>query len=482
MNAPQAFAPRIAAGLPLRAAAFAALALALTAAPLPPARAATGPTWVGNGDDGSDLEGAEPLSKGPIVEARARAVSLARNLGLPGVRGLGDLLPELERSALFLARKDVTATLPSDQGRFHADLRGLVYARTFARPHAATRFFPVAKSLDSDQLVALHLHEALHRALPPAIREDESVVAEIALAIVAPDATRDGVEAVMSRRLPPEPVRDAAAEGPAGTSQQPAARVAPPRSNAARPSTFAYEYRNFLDHEEDTRLSQVLGMHVLSSELAPFGSGDTALGLGIEASLIRQPGRTVMGPLGLSGRLTLWSSRDFDVGVWGTASLNMLSAEELKNSKFGRDTLTAGLSLRKDFARGYVENRVGYTAEGSATRAVGAVSYDYTYGAIVQALVRAGGRVGPLQLGGYVDLNLADQYSVAGGAFSTDTGRYRLVSAGPEVTWNLGDFRITAHARTVLSSPDGVDFDSLGMLLGPGSGLTAVGVRASYHF
>jgi len=76
-----------------------------------------------------------------------------------------------------------------DEGPFHVNLMGKVYARTFPEPHAATRFFPAAAKLDSEQLQALHIHEALHRALPDSVREDEAVVSEITLAPSATAAT-----------------------------------------------------------------------------------------------------------------------------------------------------------------------------------------------------------------------------------------------------------------------------------------------------
>ena len=52
-----------------------------------------------------------------------------------------------------------------------------------------------------------------------------------------------------------------------------------------------------------------------------------------------------MGPFGISARLKVWGQRDFDFGVWSTASLNVLSNEELKKSPFGRDIYTLGITL-----------------------------------------------------------------------------------------------------------------------------------------
>src|SRR5579859_8144201 len=102
------------------------------------ASAYVGPSTVGNGDDGNDLEGATPITSGPVLEARQKAVELLRGLNTQGVGSLGMLIPEVSSSPLYAAKRDSGAQTSEDQGSFHADMRGLVFARTFAQPHAAT--------------------------------------------------------------------------------------------------------------------------------------------------------------------------------------------------------------------------------------------------------------------------------------------------------------------------------------------------------
>src|SRR4051812_33551577 len=91
---------------------------------------------IGNGDDGSDLEGVTPLTTGPIVAARDKAAALLEKLGTSGIAGLGSLLPEMQRSPLFLAKSDVVSSLKSDRSNFHSDVTGKVFARTLAQPYA----------------------------------------------------------------------------------------------------------------------------------------------------------------------------------------------------------------------------------------------------------------------------------------------------------------------------------------------------------
>jgi len=436
--------------------------------------AGASPARVGNGDDGADLESLSKLESGPIVDARSSAVELIRKLNASGVPGLGMLEPELSKSSLFLASEDIPAHLEQDQGVFHSSMQGKVFARTIAEPHASTRFFPAAQQLGNDQLLALHIHEALHRSLPKSIRENEASVSALTLAITAPGATHDTVLASSQRWISRESIPESEMQIAAGATNDTSSSADVPLAASSRvrqPSLFSYEYRRYQPTTGEGILTlQVGGAHVLRSDLYPFGDHRSTLGIGIEASLIQGADRTWMGPLGVSGRIQLWSGRGFDIGVWGLLTLNVLSAEELKNSVLGRDATSVGVSMRKDLRFMTIENRVGYTLSGEATQKIGAVSYQHEFGSMVLASVSAAARIGNLRLGGFAELNLADEYRVMGGAFPFASGRYRLLSGGPRVSYETLDFIASISGRLLLDSTEGVNFDYLGNLLGQGSG------------
>jgi hypothetical protein len=470
-----------------------ALALLAIGALATRAQAASG-TWVGNGDDGSDLEGSTPITEGKIVTARSHAVALLRKLAIEGIPGMGLLIPETESSKLYLSKVDSAAKLESDQGGSHTDIKGRVFARTLAQPHSPTRFFPVAEKLDEDQLVALHVHEALHRALPASVRENESIVSELTLAIVSPEGSHDRVRETAAKLLPPPAESRALAAAPSPYGETPigssssfaVAAAAPDGSLAAKPSLFGYEQRNYWANDEISQFYAVDRVHSIQSFLYPFGGKRNSFGIGLEGSLIQQPSRTIMGPLGLSARLRLWSGRDFDVAAWASAALNMLSADELKNSPFGRDVFTVGVDLRKDLSFFYINNVLSYSSGGSADATIGRIAYNYDYGDVIHAGIHAGASLWIFKLGAYAEVFLADHYRVSGGAWSgdeaLDTGRYRMVSAGPEASVRIRDFAISAYGKFLLSAPEDVQFDSLGNLMGPGSGQTTLGARVSVYF
>jgi hypothetical protein len=448
------------------------------------AAAAASPARVGNGDDGTDLEKLVKLESGPILEARNRALELVRKLHTSGVSGLGMLEPEISKTSLFLASEDIPAHLEQDQGVFHSSMQGKVFARTLPEPHAATRFFPAAEHLANDQLVALHVHEALHRALPKTIRENEATVAAITLAITSPDASHDSVLASAQRWIPRDS-RESEVLAVAGAGHGSAALAATsadlqsldssvPISSEARirqPSLFSYEYRRYqAAAEEGISTVRVSGAHVIRSDLYPFGDHRSTLGIGIEGSLIQGVDRTWMGPLGVSGRMQLWSGRGFDVGAWGQATLNVLSSEEFKNSALGRDATSVGLSMRKDLRFLTIDNRIGYTLASEAEQKIGNVTYRHEFGSIVLASVSAAARVKGFRIGGFAELNLADDYRVTGGAFPFSSGRYRLLSGGPKISYETLDFVATFSGRLLLDSTPGVNLDYLGNLLGQGAG------------
>lgn len=428
-----------------------------------------GATKVGNGDDGADLEAGTPVVEGPLLEARDQAVKRLESLNVRGIPGLGALVPETQGAKLVMAREDVEARVLEDEGPFHVNLMGKVYARTFPEPHAATRFFPAALKLDRDQLVALHIHEALHRALPDTVREDETAVAEITLAITSSDASHDRVYRTVTGLVP---LPMAQTSGPL---------PAPVVDHFKTPSQIGYRYTLYRAGDTASQFP-VQAMHTVVSELYPFGGMNAPFGLGIEGSLVRDGKGSHMGPLGLSARLRAWTVRDFAVGFWANAGLNTLSADELKNSPFGRDVFSAGLSLRKEMKYLYVENRVGISFGGGASHHVGQLSYDYDYGHVWDVNVRAGTTLWKVDLGVYGEIHLADHLRVSGGAFQYDSGRYRIVSAGPEIAFRTEDLTVSVFGRFLVDSTKGASFDYLGNLLGAGVAQGGVGASVGFFF
>lgn len=423
-----------------------------------------GVTKVGNGDDGRDLEGAVPVEDGILVESRDKALQLLNRLNVSAIAGLGMLVPELKTSPMYFTQLDTQATLPNDSHELHINLSGFVYARTFCEPHAPTRFFPAALKLSSDQLVALHIHEALHRALPEGIREDEVAVARLTLAISSPDATYDRV-ALTAKDLGIDKPKE----------------FANGEDHFSEPSSVGYSFRQFWA-KPGLMSYPIERMHLIQSEWYPFGGRNAPIGFGIENAFVTHSKGTQLGPLGLMAKIRLWSFREFDIGIFGQSSWNVLSAEELKNSPFGRDIFTLGSSFRKELSHFYVENLISYTFRGQSSRQLGRVKYLYDYGPIVNAKIRLGIRWKTITFGGFLDLHLADYFRVRGGAFQNDSGRYRIFSMGPEFNFVTGRYALGVGGRFLIDATQGANFDYLGNLMGPGISQGGMYASAKVHF
>lgn len=451
-------------------------------------------TRVGNGDDGGDLEGGQKITSGILIETRAKALERARGLQVGSVENLGTLLPELEKSEIYLVPRELAPKTTEDKGMESSADGKSVYARTFAEPHAATRFFPAALTLNEEQLVALHIHEALHRSLPPSVRENEEVVTRITLAISSPDATFDRIQRVTQKEIPPKT--------PAGDNidvTTPPVTVVINKNDGSslatrvptteereipleRPSSITYGFRSFLMPKKDESVYPVKSLHSLQSFLYPFGTGSRAFGVGLEFTYIQTPEQDFLGPLSVSGRVRLMSIRGFDVSLWGSYAMNTASADELKNSPLGRDVPTLGLSMKRETNGSYVENLVSVSGKGEAKQSIGSVQYTHQYGTVTAASIRAGGKYRGFELGGFAEVLLADFYRVSGGAFTFDSGRYRIIGAGPELSWSQDAFKIALIGCWVIDSTPGVNLDYLGDIMGRGVGQGFFGSSLSFRF
>lgn len=428
-------------------------------------QASASTTIVGNGDVGNDLEGARELSDGKIFAARKAALEQLKNLNTPGILGLGNLMAELKSSELFMAQKDVMAELPSDQGSFHSNMGGNVFARTEAESLASTRFFPIAESLDEKQLIALHIHEALHRALHASIREDESIVAQITLALTSPNSNFDFVQRKMEKIY-----RDAHIKAPDTALAIATSTQAEPEGRYKEPSRVSYEFREFLGSKQ-TSFDSAQRMHLIESKMYAFGSDNHPLGLSMELSAVQIDEEYLFGPLGIGAQMKAWSSRKFDVDFWAKISLQMLSNEELKKSPLGRDIFQTGVLFSKSTDHMFFENRWGLILGGNARQQIGSVTYEYQYGTVVNTGLAVGGQLGGMRLGAFIDLYLGDKFgitSVENESFNEQFGRYRIVSAGPEVSFRMKNLEAFAKANFLLNQSDEADFNYVGDLLGPG--------------
>lgn len=438
--------------------------------------AIAGPVRVGNGDDGDDLQSFELIETGIIVESRKKALELLKSFNVNKIQGLGALIPEVENTKLYLAKKGLGAEKLAQLGAFTEDASGLVYARTMPEPYAATRFFPASKNLNEAQLVALHIHEGLHRSLPPTIREDEQIASAITQSITEPNASFDRIEKTVARYLPHE------ATPVAKVSETKI--VVPEKSRLKNPSRLGLEARIFQQDEdaEDASGKPIERMYILSSHLYPFGKDENAVGIGFDASIVQTADESFMGPLSLSARYRLYTHRDFDIEGFAQLNMNSMSDEELKNSLMGRDTTTVGITLATQREYFFIENDFFYTAESEVEEEIGNIDYTYTFGSITGVNLRAGTHYKNFMLGGFAEILVSDNFTVAGGDFTEETGRNRIVSWGPHLEYRKNQYSIVLRGRFLLDSTENTSYDYLSDLMGYGVGQGSVQTQLNVFF
>lgn len=437
-----------------------------------------GPVIVGNGDDGEDLQSFDPIKNGPIVETRQKAVALLKSFEVQKIEGLGALVPEVENTKLFSTKKGLGPTELAKLGAFTEDATGLIYARTMPRAYSPTRFFPAAQKLNESQLIALHIHEGLHRSLPKAIRENEYIASEITQSITSPGASYDSIKETVEKHLPKEVSTQSIGQ------KSESKILVPQKSRLKNPSKFGLEARIFQQNEDTERATgnEIESMYVLSSHLYPFGQNEQAVGIGFDASIIQTADENFMGPLSVGARYRLYTHRDFDVEGFAQLNMNTLSDEELQDSLLGRDTTTIGLTLATQKSHFFIENDFFYTFESEVEEKIGNIKYNYTFGEILGINLRAGVHYKNFMFGGFTEFLVSDNFTVEGGDFEDSTGRTRIVSWGPHLEYRKNQYSFVVKGRFILNSTDNTSYDYLADLMGYGVGQGSLQTQFNVFF
>jgi len=316
-----------------------------------------GPTKVGNGDDGTDLEGFKPIESGIILETKKEAIDLIKKLNISGVANLGNLLPELENSKLYITEDNVSSKQLEEMGAFHSGIEGFVYARTFAKPYSPTRFFPVSLKLSKEQLIALHIHEALHRSLPEKYREDEKTVSKITLAISSPQTTFDKINEISQELMPEDKL----------TSYN--LQLKPSKaSHLLNPNLLEISYSKWLKSNRSFSHNITLPIdhsYNFKIDLFPFGEEFDSIGFGVQSQyVVTKSHSNFFGPLNLDFKYLFWTKKGFDFlftfgkEVTSKGNLKMINTAYGRNASYlkidavkndGHFNINLGFTLNSDY-------------------------------------------------------------------------------------------------------------------------------------
>lgn len=439
---------------------------------------------VGNGDDGRDLEGLSKIESGPIFESRLKAVENLKKLNVQGIPGLGALIPEVEKTELLMSNRDVKSL--ETEGEWETSKRRqLVYARTFAEPHSPTRFFPISKTLNEEQLIALHTHEALHRALPPGVRENEDKVAMLTLALTSPYATFDRVNRVVQKALWPD--EDSNRVNRTASSSSNSSKLVIKRDPEAwvSPAELEYEfssfdnsggtvYKNGIFETEEFRQngdffvapvgSQI---HSMSGEFSPIGVlrfGEKMLEprLQLKGYAFEAFGNYVFGPISLRSFFEI-EGEGAEYGPQLRVSLRSIDGDYINFLAADRDVYSLGWLYKKSTYR--FEHRFDANYSFSSESANG-----IDYGGIWSASMQSGWKKRKLLLSG--GIQLANMQS-------GDLGPQTIISVGPEVAYRGERYGISISGHTIINQSTNSSVSNLGDLDGQGMGTSRFSLALS---
>lgn len=425
-----------------------------------------GPSRVGNGDDGTDLEGFDLVTKGKLIETKKEALKLLEKLNTPGVAGLGNLIPELENSKIYLTKKNVSSERLEEMGAFHSGTEGLVYARTFPRSYAATRFFPAALNLSKNQLIALHIHEALHRALPESVREDEKVVTQITLAIISPEQTFDSIESVVKKSIPE------LSEKPKATQTLEVNKNSKLKSPSSLNLSFSKWGSSSRDNTSSTALPLSHSFNV-AAEFYPFGTTNNATGFGISSSYVH-PKKTenYFGPLELSVRSLFWTERSYDIELKAGAQLMSSSNSKIIDSVYGRDFLFAGIEAIKVRDQYKLKFGLGVNGPSNYTRTINGQAENYKVGPLIDLSSSAVYIWKEFELGAHLNLlSLSSLKVERAGTQLLNKNRDQYFSAGPQMNYQIySELGVNLSADYLFNSNNNASEDHIKDLFGNGLG------------
>ncbi len=438
-------------------------------------------TKVGNGNDGDDLQSYEEIVEGPILISKYKTLELLKKLNVNSVPHLSNLLPEVRNSKLLMAKKNLSKEKIKEMGGYEGEKQ--IYARTFPKENASTRFFPIAKKLNESQLIALHIHEALHRALPSRIRKNEESVERITEAIVDPSSSNDLITKIVSNEMNGNAkVVGDKEESYENVSFDKYDKSVVEKSKLNNPSTIGFE-QSFLFNDGVKSNNTVNGITKINSYLYPFGKNRKVFGLGLDLNILQMENDTYLGPLGISGRGLVFTKRGFDVELFGKANINTISDSEFTDSYLGRDTFTAGVGIRYETSNFYVQNDLGYTLKSDTEQGVGPTIINYSFGDIISTKLKLGKSIKNWNLG-----LLTEVYLMNESIEKDDSGYFdrqdnlRLVTLGPEVSYDFDSVQVFGKFRYKLDSTDNVSLEKLGNITSFGAGDGSLSLGLKYKF
>lgn len=438
---------------------------------------------VGNGNDGRDLENLSLVKAGILIETQKLALEKLQAVQTDQIEYLGNLTQELATSEIYLSSV-AAKNYGTEVHQIDGQMDDTIYARTFAEPGAATRFFPQALMLSPQQLVALHIHEALHRALPFGVNKNETVVAQITRAIVDPNATPEKIKLIANDTIKEGIAivkHDKSVANPASSYSLRTVKQSLHKTPHFGGSSLRFSKTYFTDSKISE--SQFQSMDMVSIRYGDEISDTQLLVAGLDFTQIKTDQMSAVGPLRFVGDLQFAAESDLNLRLGLRSTMNSMSTEEVKTTPIGRDstTVVGTASFVRDNSV-FIEADLALTSGSNKKQKIGNVEYNFEYGNMRTIGLNFGWFNKSLETSLRGELQVMDNYKVSGGAFATETGPLRVLKFGPSLLYRYQNFELSAQYLPISGATKDLSLEWMGDVFGAGANQGGMTMGVGYVF
>jgi len=398
---------------------------------------------IGNGDNGEDLEGFKLVTSGRLLSTRELAIKTLKKLNVSSIKHLGNLFPEVSNTKIYITKRNIKESELEKLGAYETGRSGFIYARTFPRAYASTRFFPKSLELSNSQLIALHIHEGLHRSLPSNYREDEKTVTAITLAITTPNSSFDLIE---------DKVKHLIQDTKNKVNMTLPKIKSISKNNKVTINSYLFKVSNLSEY------SSIEQQLELKNILYPINGYFNSLGIELGFSVLKIKNESLLGPIELGFRGQIGTLGNFKVEAniaWMRETGNLSNESQILSV---RDSFKVGAILTGKFKKLEMTNSIYFIKDKTSKKVLNNKQYSIDFPSVTLVEMKAIKELNKFKFGSYVNIILAGSYESK--TLNVFTGRRSFISLGPQLSYDFGTVKSTITTNILLSKLSNKNFSA----------------------
>lgn len=332
--------------------------------------------------------------------------------------------------------------------------------------------------------MALHIHEALHRALPLGVNRNETVVAQITRAIVDPNSTPEKLKLIAAESMKDGIAvvkQDKSIANPASSYSLRTVKQSLHKTPHFGGSSLRFTKTIFTDSK--TSESQFDSMDMVSIRYGDEISDTNLIVAGLDFTQIRTEETSAVGPLRFVGDIQFPAESDLNLRLGLRSTMNSMSTEEVKTTPIGRDSTTfvGTASFVRDNSV-FIEADLALTSGSNKKQTIGKVEYFFEYGNMRTIGMNFGWFSKSLEASVRGELQVMDNYKVSGGAFKTETGPLRVLKFGPSLLYRYQSMELYAQYLPISGATKDLSLEWMGDVFGAGANQGGMTMGVGYVF